>query len=231
MTDAALWHPSPNSGERRGGARPDLIVLHYTAMGSAEVALARLCDPDAGVSAHYLIGRCGTCWQMVDEAARAWHAGSGAWGEVCDVNSRSIGIELDNDGHSPFSAPMMDALVPLLRGIMARWSIPPLRVIGHSDMAPGRKFDPGPRFDWRRLAREGVSVWPEDTADPDGEDPGPEARLADRVDGLLREFGYASGTAQERLGAFRDRFRPGARGAASMADVQIAMRLKLIAGA
>ena len=127
----------------------DIIVLHYTAMPSAQSALTRLCLAEAEVSAHYLIGRCGTVWQLVQEDQRAWHAGVGAWGDVRDVNSRSIGIEIDNDGYSPFSHMAMVALEGLLPGILQRWAIPPERVIGHQDMAPGRKSDPGRRFDWR----------------------------------------------------------------------------------
>ncbi|MEP1768685.1 MAG: N-acetylmuramoyl-L-alanine amidase [Sulfitobacter sp.] len=137
--------------------RPSLIVLHYTAMHSAQAALERLCDPAAEVSAHYLIGPQGEVVQMVDEAARAWHAGAGEWQGLDDINSRSIGIELDNRGNHPFAAAQMDALEDLLRGIMTRWDIPASGVIGHSDMAPGRKTDPGPRFDWHRLQRQGLA--------------------------------------------------------------------------
>jgi len=144
---------SPNCGPRRDGLTPCLIVIHYTAMQSAHAALERLCDPQAEVSAHYLIGLQGDVTQMVDEAARAWHAGAGAWAGADDINSRSIGIELDNRGHHPFPEPQMSALESLMRGIMARWDIPPAGVIGHSDMAPGRKWDPGPHFDWARLER------------------------------------------------------------------------------
>lgn len=156
-----LQRPSPNQGPRRGGARPDMVVLHYTAMKTAAAALERLCDPAAEVSAHYLICPQGEIWQLVDEEQRAWHAGAGRWGSVTDVNSRSIGIELANRGDHPFAAAQIDALEGLLAGIMARWSIPPERVIGHSDMAPLRKCDPGPRFDWRRLAWRGVAIWPD----------------------------------------------------------------------
>lgn len=202
----ATWHPSPNHGPRRGGAMPDLIVLHYTAMCSAEAALQRLCDPAAEVSAHYLIGTCGTIWQMVEEGRRAWHAGAGQWGAVCDVNSRSIGIELDNTGHHPFPDPQMCALGSLMGGIMTRWRIAPERVIAHSDMAPARKCDPGPRFDWGRLARLGLSVWPKACAAH-----GDFAQNA-------RRFGYATdpdNSAQATdliLQAFRQRFRPWAHG-------------------
>ncbi|MCL3883551.1 N-acetylmuramoyl-L-alanine amidase [Marivita sp. GX14005] len=195
-----IRHPSPNFGPRRNGARPDLVVLHYTAMQSATAARDWLCTPDAQVSAHYLIAPCGTVWQLVDEEMRAWHAGAGAWGPTTDVNSRSIGIEIANCGASPFAARQMTALEDLLRSILSRHAIPPERVIGHSDMAPGRKIDPGPRFDWRRLARRGLSIWP-DTAEP-----GDFARDA-------RRFGYPPDAAPDRvLHSFRLRFRPQADG-------------------
>lgn len=159
----AIWHPSPNFGDRRGAiAAPDLIVLHYTAMTSAEEAIDRLCDPEFEVSAHYVIARDGAVTQLVDEAMRAWHAGAGSWCGTDDINSRSIGVELDNDGSSPFSAPLMDALERLLGDVMARWNISASNVIGHSDLAPGRKIDPGPRFDWRRLALGGMALWPDE---------------------------------------------------------------------
>ncbi|MCE2739755.1 MAG: N-acetylmuramoyl-L-alanine amidase [Rhodobacter sp.] len=121
---------SPNFGERRGGVAPDLVVLHYTAMPSCAAALERLCDPLAEVSAHYLICEAGDVLALVPERARAWHAGAGSWGAVTDVNSHSIGVELANDGLQPFAAPQMTALEFLLGGILARWSIPPHRVIG-----------------------------------------------------------------------------------------------------
>lgn len=149
--------PSPNFGPRRDGLRPSLVVIHYTAMVSAEDALARLCDPAAEVSAHYLISALGDVTQMVAEDQRAWHAGQGEWAGLRDINSRSIGIELDNRGTHPFPEPQMAVLESLLRGILHRWQIAPEGVIGHSDMAPGRKQDPGPKFDWARLARQGLA--------------------------------------------------------------------------
>ena len=142
---------SPNHGDRRGGARPDLIVIHYTAMATAAAARDRLCDPAAEVSAHWLIDEAGEATALVPEDRRAWHAGAGAWGGASDVNSRSIGIELANPGDRPFPEPQMAALESLLAAIRTRWGIPPARVIAHSDMAPGRKTDPGPFFDWARL--------------------------------------------------------------------------------
>lgn len=152
--------PSPNCGPRRNGLTPTLVVIHYTAMKTAEAAIERLCDPEAEVSTHYLIAGSGEVVQMVDEAERAWHAGVSAWQGHDDINSRSIGIELDNRGTHPFSEPQMAALEELLRGIMNRWPIAPEGVIGHSDIAPDRKFDPGPKFDWARLVRQGLAAAP-----------------------------------------------------------------------
>jgi N-acetylmuramoyl-L-alanine amidase len=207
----AHWHPSPNFGARRGGATLSLIVLHYTAMASAEAALQRLCDPAHEVSAHYLIGRDGTLWHLVAKDQRAWHAGAGAWGRVTDVNSASIGIELDNDGRSPFSEALMARLEDLLRGLLRDLALPPAALIAHSDMAPGRKQDPGRRFDWRRLARQGLSVWPDhDTADPTG-----------HFRDLAHRFGYPDVDDALLLDAVRCRFRPWARGPLCAADTAV----------
>ncbi|HEY0275164.1 MAG TPA: N-acetylmuramoyl-L-alanine amidase, partial [Paenirhodobacter sp.] len=147
--------PSPNFGPRRQGAQPELIVLHYTGMTSCAAARDRLCDPAAEVSAHWLIAEDGRAEALVAEESRAWHAGAGSWQGRGDVNSRSIGIEIANPGNRPFPEPQMAALEALLRAILHRWGIPPEAVIAHSDMAPERKIDPGPRFDWCRLARQG----------------------------------------------------------------------------
>jgi N-acetylmuramoyl-L-alanine amidase len=152
-----VQHPSPNCGPRRDALRPSLIVIHYTAMISTQAAIERLCDPDAEVSAHYVIANTGQISQLVTEDLRAWHAGVGEWAGQTDINSRSIGIELDNRGDHPFAEAQMAALEVLLKGIMARWAIPPTGIIGHSDMAPGRKSDPGPHFDWARLALQGLA--------------------------------------------------------------------------
>lgn len=199
-------HPSPNFGPRRGGAGIDLIVLHYTAMESAEAALERLCDPEAEVSAHYLIARDGTLYRLVDDDLRAWHAGVGAWAGQEDVNSHSIGIELDNAGDGPFDEALMVTLEALLSDLMARHAVPAKAVIGHSDMAPHRKSDPGPYFDWKRLAEKGLSVWPEPSLGHDF--------LSD-----AHAFGYASEHGEACiLEAFRARFRPFALGPLSAAD-------------
>lgn len=211
---------SPNLGVRRHGLSPDMVVLHYTGMDSAEAAIIRLCDPAAEVSAHYVISEFGVVTPLVPEDARAWHAGAGAWGQVQDVNSHSIGIELANagplTGFPPFPEPQMAALETLLAGILRRHAIPPERVIGHSDMAPGRKADPGPKFDWRRLALGGLSVWP-DAAEAGAD--------WDAFKAHARAFGYRApdpGDAaswQTVLDAFRLRFRPLAGGTLSPQDV------------
>jgi N-acetylmuramoyl-L-alanine amidase len=199
---------------------PDLIVLHYTAMASTAEAKDRLCDPAFEVSAHYLISEQGTVLPMVPEDLRAWHAGAGAWGGVTDINSRSIGIEMANAGNTPFSAAQMDALEALMRGIMARWRIPPERVIGHSDMAPGRKIDPGPRFDWRRLARQGLSVWPATDAAAQAA-PDQVAFMA-----AARAFGYTYSTDPALvLQALRLRFRPFATGPLDAGDMGLMLAL------
>lgn len=196
----AVNGPSPNFGERRGGAKPSLVVIHYTAI-SCDEARARLCDAAAEVSAHYLISETGVVEALVDEAARAWHAGAGQWAGVEDINSHSIGIELANDGSQPFAEPQMAALERLLSDIMVRWAIPPHRVIGHSDMAPARKTDPGARFDWRRLALQGLALWPEGVGNPDTP-----------LGQSLTKIGYPEAAEEVRLGAFRLRFRPWASG-------------------
>jgi N-acetylmuramoyl-L-alanine amidase len=160
-------HPSPNHGPRRGSAAIDMMVIHYTGMTSAAVALARMCDPASQVSAHYLVDEDGTVWQLVAEAERAWHAGAAAWGGVGDVNSCSIGIELQNPGHElgyrDFPAAQIAALTDLAGDILARQRIPPERVLGHSDVAPSRKQDPGERFPWQALAGAGIGLWPDFT--------------------------------------------------------------------
>jgi len=208
---------SPNHGPRRNGARPDMVVLHYTAMKTAAAALDRLCDPEAEVSAHYLIGARGDIWQLVDEEQRAWHAGAGQWGSVTDVNSRSIGIELANRGDHPFAAAQMDALETLLAQIMARWSIPPERVIGHSDMAPLRKCDPGPRFDWRRLARRRLAIWPDlGHARSTGD------FLTDAAEAGFHPPAGCDDPETAVLTAIRLRFRPQARGPLDATDRAIA---------
>ncbi len=213
--DALISCPSPNFGARRNGLVAELVILHYTAMADAEAALERLCAQEHAVSAHYLIARDGRLFQLVEEDKRAWHAGVGSWAGQADGNSRSIGIELDNCGNSPFSEPQMARLELLLFDILDRWNIPPEGVIGHQDFAPRRKADPGPRFDWRRLALGGLSVWPESGSE-DGTSVPDEARfLAKAV-----RFGYPGDVGVGPvLAAFRARFRPGVSGPLAAGDM------------
>ncbi|MGP9789905.1 N-acetylmuramoyl-L-alanine amidase [Roseinatronobacter sp. NSM] len=202
----AQWHPSPNFGPRRNGLRPELLVLHYTGMASTDAALARLCDPAFEVSAHYLISPEGHIIQMVAEDQRAWHAGAGQWCGKGDINSRSVGVELANRGDGPFPNPQMTALEGLMRQVMARWGIAAVNVIAHSDMAPDRKEDPGARFDWRRLALQGLALWPEGL--------GQDRPLDESLDAI----GYPNALADKRLQAFRLRFRPWGQGPESAQD-------------
>lgn len=177
-----------------------MLVIHYTGMLSAEAALKRMCDPAAEVSAHYMIDEAGRVTALVDEEKRAWHAGLSYWRGETGINSRSIGIELVNPGHEfgyrPFPEPQMAALIELAKGVLSRWPIPARNVVGHSDVAPRRKRDPGELFDWRRLAGEGVGLWPAAGA---GEgDPA----------ALLAAYGYETEDLSASLKAFQRHFRP-----------------------
>lgn len=195
---------SSNRDSRRG-APVDMLVLHYTGMKTAEEALARLCDPAAKVSAHYTIDRDGAVYAHVPEAERAWHAGVSYWAGERNVNARSIGIEIVNPGHEfgyvPFANAQIDALVELCKGILSRHPITPTRVVGHSDVAPARKQDPGELFPWDRLSFEGIGVWPR------------RAMAAGDFAAGLKRFGY--GLAPEMdvaekdvITAFQRHFRP-----------------------
>ncbi|MDG2286952.1 MAG: N-acetylmuramoyl-L-alanine amidase [Alphaproteobacteria bacterium] len=183
--------PSPNHGARPDDAQIDMLVLHYTGMRSRDEALERLCDPAAEVSAHYLIDEAGGAFQLVDEDRRAWHAGRATWSGEADINSCSIGIELVNPGHEfgyrAFPNQQMEALESLCANILARHPIPACRVLGHSDVAPSRKEDPGELFDWRRLALAGIGVWPK----PDPMRVGHKAGSVEALRADLARLGYA----------------------------------------
>ncbi len=167
----AQWVPSPNHEARR----PILIVLHATTQDSVAESLHTLRTGNSGgrVSAHYLVGRDGALYQLVADESRAWHAGPGRWGTITDVNSVSIGIELDNDGMAPFPQPQITALLRLLDDLCTRLDIPRTQVIAHADMAPTRKRDPGHLFPWRQLAEAGFGRWPDslEREPPPGFDP------------------------------------------------------------
>lgn len=229
-----IERPSPNYDAR---TRPiDLVVLHYTGMHDARTALNRLTDaaplagrypgpwqakdidpmtPLARVSAHYVVAENGAVYRVVAEAHRAWHAGASSWQGEADVNARSIGIEIVNGGHDfdlpDFPLQQVDAVILLLHEIMARWGLGADRIVGHSDIAPGRKKDPGEKFPWKRLAQAGVSIWPEYVAMQAADAPD----IA-RIQRQLRVFGYGldeTGVLDEQtravIEAFQRRFRPG----------------------
>jgi N-acetylmuramoyl-L-alanine amidase len=220
--DSPLVHrllPSPNCDER--GRDADMIVLHYTGMQSAEAAIKRLCDPAARVSSHYVVLEDGEICQLVAETERAWHAGVSSWEGATDINSRSIGIEIANPGHDlgypDFPDPQIAAVVALCRDIMVRRKIPAARVLGHSDVAPARKPDPGEKFPWRRLAEAGIGLWVEPTDIMPGPelDPGDHSEIITRLQNEFRAFGYdlaATGTydqaTKEVVIAFQRHFRP-----------------------
>lgn len=154
--------PSPNVGDRR----PNYVILHHTTNDTAAEAVATLTNPLKQVSTHYLIARDGRIIYLVDELKRAWHAGDSYWGGNRDINSASLGIELDNNGNEPFADAQIDALIALLADVTVRWNIPVANVLGHGDVAPGRKVDPSALFPWRRLAVAGFGLWCDPPFDP-----------------------------------------------------------------
>ncbi len=182
MTLSPVAAPSPNFDART--APPDMIVLHYTGMQSGEAALARLVDPAAKVSAHYMIEEDGRLFALVPEARRAWHAGVSSWRGETDINGCSVGIELVNPGHEhgyhPFPEPQIETLITLLADIRTRWTIEDARILGHSDVAPARKEDPGELFPWKALAEAGHGLWAEPRAAP-----GPPLTIGDEGLGVL----------------------------------------------
>ncbi|GJL97359.1 MAG: N-acetyl-anhydromuramyl-L-alanine amidase [Hyphobacterium sp.] len=191
--------PSPNFNDR---AKPvSLIVLHYTGMENGQTALDRMRDPEARVSAHYMVEEDGRIFRLVAEDKRAWHAGVSEWAGETDINSISVGIEIVNGGHE-FGLPdypeaQIDTVISLTKQIMKRHKIPPHRVVGHSDIAPLRKQDPGEKFPWQQLASVGCSIWPD----------GP-ARPGDVLEDLTT-IGYGAGQGlMNRFEAFQRRFRP-----------------------
>jgi N-acetylmuramoyl-L-alanine amidase len=191
----ADWTPSPGFNERR----PNFVVLHHTTNETAARALATLTNPALDVSAHYLVGRDGRLYQLVDERMRAWHAGASNWGGVTDMNSASIGIELDNTGTEAFADAQIYSLLALLADLRARYKIPAANVIGHGDIAPGRKVDPSYLFPWRRLAAAGFGLWCEPPYLPVA------AGSDDAV--LLQAVGYDTTDLAAAISAFRRHFR------------------------
>jgi len=206
---------SPNHDPRAEGP-VDILVFHYTGMRTAEDALARLCDPEAKVSAHYTMDRDGAVYAHVPEELRARHAGVSYWAGVRDVNSRSIGIEIVNPGHEfgyvPFAERQIEAVVALSQEILSRHPIPASRVVGHSDVAPNRKQDPGELFPWARLAGNGIGLWPLDAPPPCEYAPLSGSDFEGFVENL-REYGYGvppdvDWPLRDTIAAFQRRFRP-----------------------
>ena len=216
--------PSPNWDTRPDGVPIDTLILHYTGMPSAQAALDRLRDPAARVSSHYLVDEDGAVWRLVAEQRRAWHAGVSCWRGHAWLNDRSVGIEIVNPGHEwgyrPFPALQMAAVCELCLGILARHPIPARNVVGHSDVAPDRKDDPGELFDWPGLAANGVGLWPGMSSD---------ASLVDDVRRALRTIGYADCDLPTTLRAFQRHWLPDA--VSGLADAATRVRLHTVAAA
>jgi N-acetylmuramoyl-L-alanine amidase len=214
--------PSPNHGERKGVAAPNMLVLHYTGMSDNEAALKLLASPSSEVSAHYVVLQDGYIIQMVAEDRRAWHAGAAYWAGETDINSCSIGIEICNPGHDhgypDFPRRQIAATIALCRSIFTRYRIAPDRVLAHSDVAPARKQDPGEKFPWRLLADSGIGLWVKPAA---LNLPGPIFVLGEtdpaieEAQKLLARYGYGvspsgyfDGTTRDAIAAFQRHFRP-----------------------
>jgi N-acetylmuramoyl-L-alanine amidase len=217
-----IERPSPNFNERGGSGIIDMIVIHYTGMKSGAESLARLCDPQSEVSAHYFIDEAGEISRLVPEKQRAWHAGRGFWRGVSDINSRSVGIELQNPGHDwgyvDFPEAQIDALIALLQEIIDRNPIDLRGVIAHSDLAPRRKLDPGEKFPWEKLKAAELCVYPKK------QKASAKAALPRKIDLALRteilrnlaeigyridpQRGYWTENNRAALTAFQRRFRP-----------------------
>jgi N-acetylmuramoyl-L-alanine amidase len=199
--------PSPNFDARPKNTPIDILLLHYTGMESGAAAVARLCDPTARVSAHYTVDEDGTIFGHVPEECRAWHAGKSYWAGATDINARAIGIEIVNPGHEfgyrSFPDAQVEAVIALAQDIFSRHPVPPERVLGHSDVAPARKLDPGELFPWATLAAAGIGLWPE-----------PSARgLSGSFEAGLRRFGYGirpdnDVSLEDAVTAFQRHFRP-----------------------
>jgi len=190
------YRASLNYDERR----PSYVVIHHTSNDTAERALTTLTSPPRKVSAHYLIGRDGRVYYLVDERNRAWHAGESSWAGLRDVNSASIGIELDNNGREPFAEPMIASLLALLADLKARYQLPASSFLGHADVAPGRKADPSALFPWKRLAQQGFGLW----CDP------PYPAVPAGIDNamLLQAFGYSAWNLDAAIAAFKLHYAP-----------------------
>jgi N-acetylmuramoyl-L-alanine amidase len=202
---------SLNFESRAGNVRPSMIILHYTGMKTEEEALQRLCDPGSKVSAHYFINEVGEVLNLVDVSKRAWHAGLSYWEGITDINSHSIGIEIVNPGHQfgyrAFPAVQMRSLTNLCIRLVEGYLMNPFYILGHSDIAPKRKEDPGELFPWKALAMSGVGLWPR-TQQSDY-DEAQKVISENRFAQLLIEYGYNPDTPADKLVlAFHRHFYP-----------------------
>ncbi|MEO8143579.1 MAG: N-acetylmuramoyl-L-alanine amidase [Betaproteobacteria bacterium] len=216
MGQAGEWVPSPNFDERR----PAFVVIHHTSSDTSARAVRILTDPSSKVSAHYVIEREGGLVQLVDERARAWHAGDSWWSGSADLNSSSVGIELVNNGEEPFAEPQIAALLSLLSSLREKYGIPAANYLGHGDIAPGRKVDPSRYFPWQRLAASGFGLWCE--APAAAEVPGLDPTVA------LRLFGYDISDVAAATAAFRRHFRGEERGGAALDEAERAVLACLV---
>lgn len=194
--------PSMNFDSREG-CKVDMLVLHYTGMKTGSEALTRLCDEAAKVSAHYMVEESGDVYQLVPEHARAWHAGVSSWRGQTNINQRSVGIEIVNPGHEfgyrAFPDAQMESVIALCKEVLQQHEIPARNVVGHSDVAPTRKEDPGELFDWEKLAAEGIGIWPEKQLGA--------GNMEESV-GKLERYGYDVSEIEKTIIAFQRHFRP-----------------------
>lgn len=194
-----IFTPSPNFDERK--APVEMLVLHYTGMETAQKALDRLRDPAAKVSAHYVIDEDGEIYSLVAEDKRAWHAGVSLWNGKTDINSRSVGIEIVNPGHEfgyrPFPDEQIQSIIELSKEIIKHYALLDKNIVGHSDIAPSRKKDPGELFPWEKLSENGIGLWTDDFAVPEKS-----------VSEMLSAIGYDTTDEQAALTAFQRRFYP-----------------------
>jgi N-acetylmuramoyl-L-alanine amidase len=218
---AANVFPSPNHGERKDGQRPSMLVLHYTGMPDEGEALQWLCNPVSQVSAHYFVFEDGRVLQMVPESRRAWHSGHSIWNGETDINSASIGIEIANAGHPaglpPFGEEQIESVVALAKDLVQRWRIPADRVLAHSDVAPGRKLDPGEVFPWEQLHRAGIGHWVKPAPVQDGRffSRGDRGMPVEAIQAMLAMYGYGlkingvfDDDTEKVVAAFQRHFRP-----------------------
>ena len=210
MTVPHVRAPSPNFDQRGASTPVDILLMHYTGMETGAAAIARLTDAASKVSSHYTVDEDGTIYSHVPEDCRAWHAGKSYWAGAVDINARSIGIEIVNPGHEfgyrSFPDAQIEAVMRLSQDILSRHAIPPERVLGHSDVAPARKQDPGELFPWAKLAKEGIGLWPDGASGEPG---------GGTFESRLRAFGYgirpgADVSLEDVITAFQRHFRPNA---------------------